>query len=155
MVRRVQAVIEVPVKEEEVEEECCELNTEIAPYANVLHHTSTPTGGGDVRRRKSSGDLHRRTEVAPSDHVDEGEEGQSDEDSGGEYVDEEEGEISGMDTLTGRGKTMPWGRKHIRHEPDEEDDELMMYANLKVLPPSFLLDTRVHRLLTPPTDFTG
>jgi hypothetical protein len=99
--------------------------------------------------------LHRRTEVAPSDHVDEGEEGQSDEDSGGEYVDEEEGEIAGMDTLTGRGKTMPWGRKHIRHEPDEEDDELMMYANLKVLPPSFSLDTRVHRSLTLPTDITG
>ena len=61
-----------------------------------------------MRRRKSSGDSHRRTEVAPSDHVDEGKEGRSDEDSGGECVDEEEGEIAGMDTLTGRGKTLPW-----------------------------------------------
>jgi hypothetical protein len=97
-----------------VEEECCELDTEIPPDASVLHHTSTLTGGGDS---------YHRTEVAPSDHVDEGEEGRSDEDSGGECVDEEEGEIAGMDTLTRRGKTTPWGRKHIPHEPDEEDDE--------------------------------
>jgi hypothetical protein len=107
-----------------------------------------------VRRRKSSGDSHHRTVVAPSDHVGEGEEGRSDENSGRECVDEEEGETVKMDTLTGRGKTTPWGRNHIRHEPDEEDDELMMYANLKVLPPPFSLDTHVHRSLTWPTDFT-
>ena len=89
------------------------------------------------------------------DYVDDDKEGRSDEDSGGECVDEEEGETVEMDTLTGRGKTTPWGRNHIRHEPDQEDDELMMYANLKVLPPSFSLDTRVHSSLTLPTDITG
>ena len=151
MVDRVQVVIEVPVKEEEVEEECCEVDTERPPDAAVLHHTSTPTGGGDVRRRKSSAGSHHRTEIARSDSVDEGEEGPSDEASGGGYVDEE-GENAGMGTVTARGKTMPWGRRHIFQQPDEEDDELMMYASLKVLPPSYSLDTRVYRSLTRLTD---
>ena len=31
---------------------------------------------------------------------------------------------------------LPQGRKSVCHEPDEEDNELMMYANLKVLPHS-------------------
>jgi hypothetical protein len=68
----------------------------------------------------------------------EGEEPTSDEeeaDDGGEYVDEEEVEIAianGNGTpATGGQKTVPWGRKHIGHEPDEEDDELMMYAKVK------------------------
>ncbi|KAI0252179.1 hypothetical protein BJV78DRAFT_1205491, partial [Lactifluus subvellereus] len=130
VVHRVQAVIEVP-------------------------HTSTPTGGGDVKRHKSSAGSHHRTEVARSDSVDEGEEGPPDEVSGGEYVDEGEVENAGMGTLTAHGKTMPWGRKHIFQQPDEEDDELMMYASLKVLLPSYSLDSRVHRSLTRPTDFTG
>jgi hypothetical protein len=69
-------------------------------------------------------------------------------------VDEDEGKNAGIGTLTARGKTMPWSRKRIRHEPDEED-ELMIYANLKMLPSSYSLDTRVHRSLTWPTDFTG
>ena len=79
MVRRVQAVIEVPIKEEEMEEECCGLDAETPPDAGVLHHTSTPTGGGDVRRRKSSVGSHHRTEDPPSDYVGEGEEALSDE----------------------------------------------------------------------------
>ena len=119
-----------------------------------LHYTSTPTGGDDVRWRKPSAGSHRRTEVAPSDYIDEGEEGPLDEASGGEYLDKDDGENAGISTLTARGKTMPWGRKHIRHEPDEED-ELMMYVNLKMLPSSYSLDTRVHRSLTRPADFTG
>jgi hypothetical protein len=41
-------------------------------------------------------------EVAPSDYIDEGEEGPSDEASGGEYVDEGEGENAGIGTLTAR-----------------------------------------------------
>jgi hypothetical protein len=94
VVRSVQAIIEVPVKEE-AEEEWCELGTERPPDASVLHHTPTPTGGGDVRRRKSSAGSHYRTEIAPSDYVDEGEEGPSDEASGGGYVDEQEGENAG------------------------------------------------------------
>ena len=48
-------------------------------------------------------------------------------------MDEDEGKNAGIGTLTARGKTRPWGRTHIRHEPDEEDG-LMMYANLKMLP---------------------
>jgi hypothetical protein len=68
-------------------------------------------------------------------------------------VDEDDGENAGIGTFIARGKTA-MGAKHIRHKPDEED-ELMMYANLKVLPPSFSLDTRVHRSLTRPNDFTG
>ncbi|KAI0252161.1 hypothetical protein BJV78DRAFT_1153918 [Lactifluus subvellereus] len=132
VVHRVQAAIEVPVREE-VEGECCELDTKRPPDAGVLHHTSTPTGGGDVRRRKSSAGSHHRTEVARSDSVDEGEEGPSDEASGGGYVDDEV-ENAGMGTLTVRGKTMPRGQKHIFQQPDEEDDELMMYASLKDKP---------------------
>ena len=58
VVRRVQAVIEFPVKEEEVEEECCGLDTVWPPDAGVLHPTST-------------------------DYVDEGKEAPSDEASGG------------------------------------------------------------------------
>jgi hypothetical protein len=49
-------------------------------------------------------------------------------------VGEEEGENAGIGMLTAHGKTMPWSRKHICHEPDEEDDGLMIYANLKALP---------------------
>ncbi|KAI0246379.1 hypothetical protein BJV78DRAFT_1286456 [Lactifluus subvellereus] len=114
LVRRVQAVIE--------------------PDDAVLHHTSTPTGGSDMRRRKSSAGSHQSTKFARSDYIDEGEEGPSDEASGGEYADEEEGENVGMGTVTARGRTMPWGRRHIFQQPDEEDDELMMYANSRVLP---------------------
>jgi hypothetical protein len=82
---------------------------------------------------------------------DEGEEPRSDESDsepepdddgcGGEYVDEEDIENALMTnggmpamtttTMTGRKATVPWGRKHIRHEPDEEDDELMMYAKVR------------------------
>jgi hypothetical protein len=71
-------------------------------------------------------------------YVDEDEEGPPDEASRGEYVDEEEGENAGIGTLTAHGKTMmSWGRKHICHEPDEDDDELKMHASLKVLLPSY------------------
>jgi hypothetical protein len=99
MDRCVQAAVEVPVKEEMVEDESCELDTERPPDAGVLHHTSMPTGGDDVRRPKSSGGSHHshssRPEIARSDYVDEGEEGRLDEASGREYVDEEEGENVG------------------------------------------------------------
>jgi hypothetical protein len=74
------------------------------------------------------------------------EEPQTDEgDDGGECVDEEEVEIAiasgtpaaAAAAATGQ-KTIPWGRKHVRHEPDDEDDELMMYAKVRSLrlPPS-------------------
>ena len=98
------------------------------PDAGVLPHTSTRTGGSDVRRRKSSVGSQHRTEVTRSDYVDEGEEAPSDEADGREYVDEEEGENAGIGTLTARGKTVPWGRKRIFQQPDDDDDELMMYA---------------------------
>jgi hypothetical protein len=60
-----------------------------------------------MRRPKYSAGSHHRTEVAPSDYIDEGEEGLSYEASRGEYLDEDEGEDAGIGTLTGRGKTMP------------------------------------------------
>jgi len=171
----VQAVVEVPVKEEE--EEVGEGNLELGisrpdpepgtHYSVLLHRrpTTAPIGNGgaggsdggrvEARRRKSSASSHRRRIlIAPSDdgsygYVD-GEEPPSDEsddddDGGGEYVDEEEVEnaiIANGGTpattmrTTGRGrKTVPWGRKHIRPEPDDEDDELMMYAKVRVVPP--------------------
>jgi hypothetical protein len=152
VVRRVQAVIEVPVKEEE-EEGYEQLDAEQPPPPNagaVLHSASSPTAtarGGDARRCKSSaGSRRHKSEVAPSDHteaetpsndeIDDGDDGDDDDDD--EYVNREEGteaevENAMMDiALSRRGKTLPWGRKQICHEPDEEDDELMMYANLKV-----------------------
>ena len=49
-------------------------------------------------------------------------------------MDEEEVENSGMGMLAAGGKTMPWGRKQVCQQLDEEDDELMVYANLKVFP---------------------
>ncbi|KAI0004571.1 hypothetical protein BJV74DRAFT_793071 [Russula compacta] len=146
VVRRVQAVIEVPVKEEEEEEGgegVLELGVEWPdPAAAALPPTSTMAAGGarrgGARRRKSSAaSSHQRSLVAPSHegsygYID-GEEPPSDEeaDDGGQYVDEEEVEnaiaTSSTPQAAGR-KTIPWGRKHMRHEPDEEDDELMMYA---------------------------
>jgi hypothetical protein len=145
-------VIEVPVKEEE-EEGYDQLDAEQPPLpdaAPVVHPTSTPTAtarGGDARRRKSSaGSHHRRSEVAPLDDG-EAEALSNDEIDDVEYVNEEvfieegtteaevENAMMGI-ALSARDKTVPWGRKHICHEPDEEDDELMMYANLKVCPSS-------------------
>jgi len=201
IVRRVQAVIEVPVKEEEEEEGGCieddddddddddrpfDPDDGVArprsqPGSAILYPTSTPTRtgtggagaggveggggggrGGARRRRKSSASSHQRRSLVmpPSDdgnygYVDDGEEPQSDASDGGEYVDEEEvgnamakggGGGSGTPATMGR-RTVPWGRKHIHHEPDEEDDELMMYAKVQFfslalsvpLPPSFVL----------------
>ena len=70
MVRRVQEVIENPVKDEGVEEE---LDAERLPDAGVGHPTSMPTCGGDARQRMSRAGSHQRRGV-PSDHVDEQEE---------------------------------------------------------------------------------
>jgi len=150
------------------------------PDPAILYPTSTPTRtgtggvegggrGGARRRRKSSAISHqgRSLVMPPSDdgnygYVDDGEEPQSDASDGGEYVDEEEvgnaianggggGGGSGTPATAGL-RTVPWGRKHIRHEPDEEDDELMMYAKVPFLffsrslsvplPPSFFLAFR-------------
>ena len=180
IVRRVQAVIEVPVKEEEEEEggwieeedrpfEPDDVVSRSRPDPGILYPTSaTPTRtgtgtgtsaagaggvggggrGGARRRRKSSASSHQRRSLVmpPSDdgnygYVDDGEEPQSDGSDGGEYVDEEEvenaivngggGGGSGTPATTGL-KTVAWGRKHMRHEPDEEDDELMMYAKVQL-----------------------
>ena len=57
MVRRVQEVIEDPVKDEGVEEE---LDAERLPDAGVGHPTSRPTCGGEARQRMSrAGSRHR------------------------------------------------------------------------------------------------
>ena len=55
---------------------------------------------------------------------------------GDEYVDEEEVEnaIASSSPAPGGMIGMPWGKKHIRHVPDEEDDELMMYAKVRSAP---------------------
>jgi hypothetical protein len=141
VIRRVRAVIQVPIKEEE-RGECLELDVGQPPDPAVLRPPSTPTGtSGDTTRRKSSVGSHHRSEVAPSDYnVDGGEEALSDDDQSycDEYVNqdeerEEEREEVAMYAHAARRKTVPWGQKHICHEPDEEDDELMMYANFKVL----------------------
>jgi hypothetical protein len=175
IVRRVQAVVEVPVKEEEEEDGEGNLEPGISrpdlepgTHYSVPIPTTAPIGNGgaggsdggrvEARRRKSSASSHRRRSlIASSDdgsygYVD-GEEPQSDEsddddDGGGEYVDEEEvenaitanggtgGTHATRTRTTGGGrKTVPWGRKHIRPEPDDEDDELMMYAKVRVVPP--------------------
>jgi hypothetical protein len=63
-------------------------------------------------------------------------------DGSGEYVDEEEVEnaivnstpYAAATTMGGSWFPVPWGRTHIGHQQDEEDDELMMYAKV----PSFL-----------------
>lgn len=145
VVRRVQAVIDVPVKEEEEEEVggegALELGVEWpdAADAAALPPTSTTAAGGARRRKSSAASSHQRSLVAPSHersygYID-GEEPPSDEeaDDGDQYVDEEEVEnaiaAGGTPQSAGR-KTIPWGRKHMRHEPDEEDDELMMYAKV-------------------------
>ncbi|KAI9510582.1 hypothetical protein F5148DRAFT_554253 [Russula earlei] len=161
LVRRVQAVIEVPVKEEPEGEDGEGLLDPAdieRPDPAVPRRTSAPAGtavgvgdggtGGShrrgARRRKfsasasasASASSHRRSLVAPPDeegYVD-GEEPPSDEAEDGEYVDEEEVADAIADgtppSAVGR-KAVPWGRKHIRHEPDEEDDELMMYAKVR------------------------
>jgi hypothetical protein len=83
-------------------------------------------------------------EEPPSNEEEEEEEEEGVGDDGGEYVDEEEVEtaIANGTPATGGRKTVPWGRKHIGHEPDEEDDELMMYAKVDL--PFFALSVR-HR----------
>jgi hypothetical protein len=170
VVRRVQAVVEVPVKLED-EEEDGEATRVDWPDSTVPQPTSTPTGGingtgtggrggagGSAKRRKSSASSHRRRRsviLPPSPSDDEerrrslvgGEEPQSEDeevedDGSGEYVDEEEVENAIVDgtpyipptMTTGGGQRtvfpIPWGRKHIGHQPDEEDDELMMYAKV-------------------------
>jgi hypothetical protein len=172
VVRRVQAVVEVPVKVEEEEEEDGEATRVDWPDSTVPQPTSTPTGGingtgtggrggagGSAKRRKSSASSHQRRRsliLPPSPSDDEerrrslgggeeplSEDGEVEEDDGsGEYVDEEEVENAIVDgtpyipasmTAGGGQKTVfpiPWGRKHIGHQPDEEDDELMMYAKV-------------------------
>ncbi|KAF8501045.1 hypothetical protein F5888DRAFT_1632839 [Russula emetica] len=171
VVRRVQAVIDVPVKVEEEEEDVEEANRVDWPDFTVLLPTSTPTGGinggargtgghgragGSAKRRKSSASSRSMIFVPPSDDEErrslvDGEEPPSEDeeeveegnDGSGEYVDEEEVEnaiVNGTPsaaaaaTMTGGGGgqkagfPIPWGRKHVGHQPDEEDDELMMYA---------------------------
>jgi hypothetical protein len=68
--------------------------------------------------------------------------------AGDEYVDEEEVEnaIASSSPGPGGGKAVPWGKKLIRQLPDEEDDELMMYAKVRPHPPRFSRSPRLMRL---------
>lgn len=174
VVRRVQAVIEVPVKQEEGDDENRvdwpddSANEQKQPTSTPTGTSSRGGGGGSnsAKRRKSSASSHQRSLAIPlpndgrrssvGDDDGEGGEGGGEEESlsddededeeaddGGEYVDEEEVEIaiaSGTPAATTgpgpRTVMVPWGRKHIGHEPDEEDDELMMYAKVEIFPPS-------------------
>lgn len=137
-------------------------------------------GGSAKRYKSSASSHQRRSIIVPPSNYDEerrslvegeeppsedeeGEDEEEDEEDGsGEYVDEEEVEnaiVNGTPSAatamtTGAGgsgqKTIPWGRKHIGHQPDEEDDELMMYA--KVEP--FLLPLRAMHSVDA-VNFTG
>lgn len=135
-------------------------------------------GRGSAKRRKSSAssshqrrrslilppsdDEERRSSVKGEERPpsEEGGDEEGDEDDGsGEYVDEEEveypfvdGTPSALATTTGGQKTalpIPWGRKHIGYQPDEEDDELMMYAKVELV----FLHSRAVSLTR--LDFTG
>ncbi|KAI9443161.1 hypothetical protein H4582DRAFT_1922820 [Lactarius indigo] len=159
VVRRVQAFIEVPVKEEEQED----LEPERPDSALLLQPPSTSRAG--VRRRKSSASSRRVSRRVPSDASDSGAgDGEPQPTGGGggdEYVDEEEVENAIASSSPGPdGKAVPWGKKHIRHLPDEEDDELMMYAKKVRLPHEVHIPrpprpksvTNVAALRTPATD---
>ncbi|KAH9049973.1 hypothetical protein EDB84DRAFT_1555914 [Lactarius hengduanensis] len=134
VVRRVQAFIEVPVKEEEQED----LEPERPGSALLLQPPSTSRAG--VGRRKSSASSRRVSRRVPSDASDSGAGAGDSRPIGGggggdEFVDEEEVENAIASSSPGAdGKAVPWGKKHIRHLPDEEDDELMMYAKKVRLP---------------------
>jgi len=91
-----------------------------------------PLSDDEERRSLVEGEEPQLEEGEEEEEEEEEEEG----DGSGEYVDEEEVEnaiVNGTPTTTGCQKAVfpiPWGRKHIRHQPDEEDDELMMYAKV-------------------------
>ncbi|KAH8989675.1 hypothetical protein EDB86DRAFT_2942588 [Lactarius hatsudake] len=129
VVRRVQAFIEVPVKEEEQED----LEPE-RPGSALLLQPPPSTSRAGVGRRKSSASSRRVSRRVPSDLSDSGGGGGGDSrptGGGGEEVENAIASSSpGVD-----GKAVPWGKKHIRHLPDEEDDELMMYAKVCPSPP--------------------
>lgn len=117
VVRRVHAFIEVPVKEEDQED----LEPERPGSALLLQPSSTPRAAGRRKSSASSRRVSRRVLSDASDSVSGG--------GGDEHVDEEEVENAIASSSPGPdGKSVPWGKKHIRQLPDEEDDELMMYA---------------------------
>ncbi|KAN0139816.1 hypothetical protein V8E53_002478 [Lactarius tabidus] len=119
VVRRVHAFIEVPVKEEDQED----IEPERPGSALLLQPPSTPRAMGRRKSSASSRRVSRRVLSDASDSVSGGGGG------GDEYVDEEEVENAIASSSPGPdGKSVPWGKKHIRQLPDEEDDELMMYA---------------------------
>jgi len=100
----------------------------------LLQPPSTPRAVG---RRKSSASSRRVSRRMLSDTSDSGGVGGGSQSTaaaaagggGDEYVDEEEVENAIASSSPGPdGKAVPWGKKHIRQLPDEEDDELMMYA---------------------------
>ncbi|KAF8272170.1 hypothetical protein EI94DRAFT_1796316 [Lactarius quietus] len=103
--------------------------------ADGLRHATTVTVDAPRRgRRKSSASSRRVSRRVPSDASDSvgGGDSRSTVAVGGggdEYVDEEEVENAIASSSPGPGgKAVPWGKNHIRQLPDEEDDELMMYA---------------------------
>ena len=67
---------------------------------------------------------------------------------GDEHVDEEEVENAIASSSPGPdGKAVPWGKKLIRQLPDEEDDELMMYAKVRITPRGSHVDPQLIRFL--------
>ncbi|KAI0304471.1 hypothetical protein B0F90DRAFT_1815794 [Multifurca ochricompacta] len=127
VLRRVQAVIEVPVKEEEREED---FEPDIEHLDPVPQPRSTSTGGNSGRYESGAGLYQQQssqvTRLEEGYGVDEEESPSDGVRSGSEYVHERVENAIANPTASRR--TVPWGRKYIRHEPDEEDDELMMYA---------------------------
>ena len=139
VVRRVHAFIEVPVKEEDQED----LEPERPGSALLLQPPSTPR---TVGRRKSNASTRRVSRRVLSDA--------SDSVAGGggavgdEHVDEEEVENAIASSSPGPdGKAVPWGKKLIRQLPDEEDDELMMYAKVRITPRGSHVDPQLIRFL--------
>ena len=131
MVRRFQAVIEVTGKEE-AEVERFDLEVERLSDAGVLHPTPIPTCSGDARQRKSSSGLLRVSDVHLRIMLMIGRKQRQMRRTRGRKGGGRRKVENAMGMLT-RGKTLSRGRIYICHGPDEEDDELMMYANLKAL----------------------
>ena len=138
VVRRVHAFIEVPVKEEEQED----LEPERPGSGLLLQPPSTPRAMG---RRKSSASTRRVSRRVLSDASDSVTGGGG---GGDEHVDEEEVENAIASSSPGLdGKAVPWGKKLIRQLPDEEDDELMMYAKVRMTPEALASIPKLIRLL--------
>ncbi|KAI0250749.1 hypothetical protein BJV78DRAFT_1154868 [Lactifluus subvellereus] len=133
VVRRVQAVIGVPVEEEEAGEECFDLDAGRLPDAGVLHPTSMPTCGGGVGQRKSSAGSHYRSEARLRVVLMNKKHRRMRPMAENPWMKRRLGTRWVHPQRMGR---LQWGRKRICHELDEEDG-LMIRIRMIHLPPRF------------------